>query len=134
LFFAHNFGYRYARKRFKGSKDANFGLVSRKILNQNNGPMGWGPGPGKGGQKKQKHPHLWRSPQRTPNQKRKVFVSISSRRLAESVEGLNSSLAQSPGQLWPKECVKGKLIATMQEDFSCNDSFIRKNHDFSKSH
>jgi len=24
--------------------------------------MGWGPEPVKGGQKKQKHPHLWRSP------------------------------------------------------------------------
>jgi len=33
--------------------------------------MGCGPGPGKGGQKQQKHPHLQRSPQRTPNRKRK---------------------------------------------------------------
>jgi len=27
-------------------------------LSYNNGPMGWGPGPGKGGQKMQKHSHL----------------------------------------------------------------------------
>jgi len=95
----HNFRSRYARKSFKGSKDADFGLVSTKILSQNNGTMGWVPGPGKGGQKKQKHPHLQRSPQRTPNRKRKPFFSISSRRLAESEDGLDSSLAQSGGKL-----------------------------------
>jgi len=44
---------------FKGSKDVDFSLVSEKLLSRNNGPMGWGPGPGKGSQK---HPHLWRSP------------------------------------------------------------------------
>jgi len=61
--------------------------------------MDWGPGPGKGSQKKQKHPHLQRSPQRTPNRKRKPFFSISSRKLAESEDGLDSSLAQSGGEL-----------------------------------
>ena len=51
--------------------------------------------------KEPKHPHLWQSPQRTLNRKRKTFFfSISSRRLAESVDGLDSSLAQSPGELW----------------------------------
>jgi len=44
--FVHNFGYRYARKSFKCSKDADFGLVSEKFLSHNNGPIGWGPGPG----------------------------------------------------------------------------------------
>jgi len=53
--FGHDFGYRYARKSFKGSKDADFGLVSEKILSHNNGLMGWSPGPGKGSQK---HPHF----------------------------------------------------------------------------
>jgi len=62
VFFGHDFGYRYARKSFKGFKDADFGLVSKKILSHNNGQMGWGPGPGKGSQK---HPHLWRSPPKT---------------------------------------------------------------------
>jgi len=38
--FFHNFGYRYARKSFKDSKDADFGLVSEKILIHNNGAMG----------------------------------------------------------------------------------------------
>jgi len=54
-FLIHNFGYRYARKQFKGSKDADFCLVSEKNLSQKNGSMGWVPGPGKGGQKKCKN-------------------------------------------------------------------------------
>jgi len=50
--------------------------------------------------KKQKHSHLQRSPQWTPNRKRKpFFFSISSRRLAESEDGLDSSLAQTGGEL-----------------------------------
>jgi len=61
--------------------------------------MGCGPGPGKGGQKKQKHPHLQWSPQRTPNRKQKLFFSISRRRLAESEDGLDSSQTQSGGEL-----------------------------------
>jgi len=92
FFFYHDFGYRYARKLFKGFKDADFSLVSEKILSHNNGPIGWGPTPGKG---IQKHSHLWRSTPKTPYRKRKIFFSISTTRLAESVEGLNSSLPQS---------------------------------------
>jgi len=34
-----------------------------------------------------------------PHRKRKLFFSISTTRIAESVEGLNSSLAQTPGEL-----------------------------------
>jgi len=45
-FFVHNFSYRYARNSFKGSKDTDFGLVSAKILSQNIGSMGCGPGSG----------------------------------------------------------------------------------------
>ena len=68
--FVHHFGYRYAIKSFKGSKDADFGLVSDKILRHNNGPIRWGPGPGK---YNQKHPHLWRYPPKTPFRKRNIF-------------------------------------------------------------
>ena len=60
--------------------------------------MGWGPGPAKGGQNFQNMPSLWRHLQKTPIQSENFF-SISTRRLAESVEGLNSSVAQSPGEL-----------------------------------
>jgi len=73
-FFIHNFGYRYARKPFKGSKDADFCLVSEKKLSQKNGSIGWGPGPGKAGQKKAKTPPLVTCPQQTPNQRQtKLF-------------------------------------------------------------
>jgi len=92
--FVHNFGYRYARKSFKGSKVADFGLVSEQILSHNNGPMGWGPGPGKSSQ----NSPICGVPLENPHRKRKIFFSISATRLAESVEGLNSSLAQSPGE------------------------------------
>jgi len=98
-FFVHNFGYRYARKPFKGSKDADFGLVSKTILIQNDGPMGWGTGPGKGGQKKQNTPTCGGPPREPQTENEKFFFSISNRRLSESGEGLNSYLAQSPGEL-----------------------------------
>jgi len=98
-FFSHNFGSRYASKSFKGSIDADFRLVYNKTLSQGNGSMDWGPGSGKGGQKCEKLPSLWRHLQKTPNPKRKAFFSISTRRLAESVEGLNSSLALAAGQV-----------------------------------
>jgi len=73
---SHNFRSRYARKSFQGSKGADFGLVSKKILSKDNGPMGCGPGPGEGGQKKAKPPPLAADPQQTPNRKRKSFFSI----------------------------------------------------------
>ena len=38
------------------------------------------------------------SPRKLPTENEKIFFLIS--RLAESVEGLNSSLAQSPGELY----------------------------------
>jgi len=71
--FVHNFGYRYARKSFKGSKDADFGLVSENILNHNNGPIGWGPGPDK---RSQKHSHFWRSPRKPPTENEKFVFDF----------------------------------------------------------
>ena len=46
-----------------------------------------------------KHSYLWRSPQKNSNPKQNFFFSILTTRVAESVEGLNSSLVQSPGEL-----------------------------------
>jgi len=48
----------------------------------------------------QKHPYLWCFPQQTSNPKQKTFFSMSTRRLAWPVEGLNSSLALTAGDLW----------------------------------
>jgi len=99
-FMSHNFRSRYARKSFKGSKDADFGLVSKKVLSQNNGSLGCGPGPDKGGQKKRKNTPTCSGPPSEPQtENENRFFSISSRRLAESEDGLDSSLAQSGGEL-----------------------------------
>jgi len=51
----------------------------------------------------QKHPYLWRSPQKKlKTQNNKKFSSILTPRLAESVEGLNSSLALPAGNFLAK--------------------------------
>jgi len=71
--------------------------------------MGWGPGLAKCDQNFQNMLSLWRHLQKTPTENKKFFFSMSTRRLAESVEGLNSSLAA--GDLWPK---KGRPIAAVQ--------------------
>jgi len=49
--------------------------------------------------KTQKYPHLWRSPRERQTENEKRFFSMSTRRLAESIEGLNSSLALAAGDL-----------------------------------
>jgi len=71
--FVHNFGYRYARKSFNSSKDADFGLVSKKIMSQMNGPMRWGPVPAKGSQKKARTFPLVAVPPENPKPKTKNF-------------------------------------------------------------
>jgi len=75
-FFINNFGYRYARKPFKGSKDADFGLISEQTLSQNNGWLGWHPGPGKFGQKNAKTLTLVTSSPEIPKSKtnKKIFI------------------------------------------------------------
>ena len=67
------------------------------------GPFGWRSGPSKVGLKIAKQPHLCRHSQRTPNPKKRLFFKIKTSRLPESVKGLNTSLAQSAGELWPKK-------------------------------
>jgi len=64
-------------------------------LSPKNGPLGRRPGPGKDGQNNAKTPLLVTF----PPENEKIFFSILTTRLAESTEGLNSSLAQSPGEL-----------------------------------
>ena len=72
--------------------------------------MGWGPGPAKGDQNFQNMPWLWHHLQKTPTEN-KIFFPMLTIRLAESVEGLNSSLALAAGNLWPK---KGRPIAAVE--------------------
>ena len=68
----------------------------QKNLSQNNGSIVWNPGPGEGGQINAKTPSRLAFHPENPN--RKLFFLISTRRLDECAEGLNSSIAQSPGK------------------------------------
>jgi len=95
----HNFGYRYCSKSIKGSIDADVDLVFNKTLSQKNGLMGWGPGPAKVGQNFQNMPFLWRHLLTLPTENGERFFSVLTTRFAEFVDGLDSSLAQSPGEL-----------------------------------
>jgi len=73
-------------------------------LSPKNSPLGRRPGLSKDGQSNSKTPLLVMFPPENLKPKTKnVFLSMSTRRLAESVEGLNSSLALAAGNLWPKK-------------------------------
>jgi len=61
--------------------------------------MGWGPGLAKGDQNFQ-NMHRDVTYRKPPPKTKNVFF-MSTRRLAESVEGLNSSLALAACNLWP---------------------------------
>jgi len=78
--------------------------MSKKSLSQNFGSLDWRPGPVKVGQKLKNTPFC-NSPQENykPKSKKKKFL-VEARRLAASVEGLDSSLAIVAGELWPKKC------------------------------
>ena len=74
--FVHNFGYRYAGKSFKGSTDADFGLVSKQILSQKNGPIGWGPGPAKGSKKAKTPPPVAVPPEKPQTENENFFFDF----------------------------------------------------------
>ena len=88
FFLIRNFGSRYARKPIKGCKDSDDSLVSKQIIIEKIGYLGWYLGPGKGGPK---HPHR-DGPPGEPQ--------VETRRLAESVGGWNTSLALATGEFW----------------------------------
>jgi len=68
-------------------------------LSQNFGPWDWRPEPVKVGQKTENTLTLRASPRRTPHPNLKKFFLIEPRRLAASVEGLNTFLAAAGGEL-----------------------------------
>jgi len=98
-YLSHNSGSRHDRRSIKGSEDADDHLVSKTILSQKSGSLHWRPRPSKVGQKRRNMPSLLRHQQKKTNPKRKKFFYISTGRLAESVDGLNSFQAQSAGEL-----------------------------------
>jgi len=59
--------------------------------------VGWGPGPAKG--EFPKHAFVVTSPPEIPSPKTKNLLFDFDYKTAESVDGLDSSLAQSPGEL-----------------------------------
>jgi len=65
--------------------------------------LGQRPGPGKDGQNNAKTPLLVTFPPENQTQNEKNVFLILNPRLAESVEGLNSSLALAASDLWPKK-------------------------------
>jgi len=81
----------------QGSIDADFDLVFNKTLSQKSG---LGPRTGQRWPKFPEHAFFVTSPPEIPpTENKKHFFSILTTRLAESVDGLDSSLAQSPGEL-----------------------------------
>ena len=99
-FLSHHFGSRYARKPIKGFKDLDDSLDSKKNWSQKMVRYVAAQVQVKLA-KKCKPPPLMTSPKENTKSKSNRFFSIKTRRLPESVEGLNNSVAQSAGELWP---------------------------------
>ena len=68
--------------------------------------MRWGQGRPKVAEISKTCPHFDVTPGNPPIKDEKHLFSISCRRLAESVDGLDSSLAQPAGELWSCEDLK----------------------------
>jgi len=98
-FLSCNFGSRYASKSIKGSKDADFDLVSKTTLSQKMAHWIGAQGQVKLSKNVKTSPHYDITPRKPQIQNEKKLFSISTRRLAESVECLNISLVQSAGEL-----------------------------------
>jgi len=110
-FLDYKFRYRYVRNPTTGSKDSDDSLVSKKKLDPKICLIGLATRVGWRWRKRGKNASTCDDPHREPKPKTKVFFSILTRRLAESVDGLNSSLAESVGELWRckpgQKCVSG---------------------------
>jgi len=64
----------------KGSKDVDHSLVSQNDLSQNNGSLGWGPGPGKVGPKVAKTcPRCDVTPRKPQTQNETYFFNLNSK-------------------------------------------------------
>ena len=99
-FSGYKFRSRYARKYINDSKDSDDNLVSTKTFSQKIVSLVWRPGSGEVGQNDEKTPPLVKTPTGNHKPKTKIFLPILTRRFAESLDGLNSSLAESVGELW----------------------------------
>jgi len=98
-YLAHNFSHRCGSKSIKGSIDADCHLVFNKPLSQKNGQWVGAQGGPKVAYFSKTCPLSDVTFRKQPTKNKNCFFFILTTRLAESVEGLNSSLAQSPGEL-----------------------------------
>jgi len=80
------------RKLIKGSKDSKLSLVSNENFSEILWPSGWALDQVTWAKMAQKLLHLWGHSQKIHNPQPKNFFRVQTRRLAESLEGLNSSL------------------------------------------
>jgi len=85
-----NFWTRKFRNLIKGLKDQDFSLISTKNLSEILPSYSWGPGPTN---------HLIYDITQKNLKTFQIFL-LQTKRLAESFDGLNSSLAQPTGELW----------------------------------
>jgi len=83
----------------KSSKDSDSSLVSNAKFSETLWPSGLALGQATWAKMAQKLLHLWRHLQKSATPKQKIFFRVQSRRLADSFEPLNSSLAQSAEEL-----------------------------------
>jgi len=79
----------------------------------------WRPGPGKVSQKVAKYALIMTSlPENSKSKTKNIFFKISTRRLAESVDALNSSLAESIGELWSWKKLKSRSKKWFVQDLT----------------
>jgi len=86
-----------ARTPIKSFKDEDFHLECFKDTKID--AWDWNPGPDDVGQKKPKPIPNMKSPTKNLKSKSSQYFLVETRRLSESFQGLNSSLAQSAGEL-----------------------------------
>ena len=109
-FLAHNFGSRYARQPLKGPKDADHSLVFTKTWSKNMAYWVGAQGQVKLAQRSRKHAlSLTSSPENPKPKTKNILFLISTRRPAESVDALNSPLAQWAGELWSCKNLKSRV-------------------------
>ena len=95
----HNFWTRNARKSIKGSNDLDSSLVSDENFSETLWPSGWALDQATWAKMIPKLLHLWQQSQNIRTPQPKNFFWVQATRLADPLEPLNSSLAQSAEEL-----------------------------------
>ena len=99
-FLSHNFCSKYVRKSINGSKFSDNSQVSKKNFEPKIACWVCAKGKVTSVRKARKPSPIMTSPTRMSKPKSKNFLKIQTRRFPEYVDGLNSYLAQSAGELW----------------------------------